>query len=164
MKRKIQIGVIGPSKINYPNNPQLAKILDETAEKLGKEIAKKNAILFTGGCDGIMEASSKGAKKERGITIGTPGSQRGDSNNFIDIEIISPINIGNFLFSGILSCDIIIVIGESAGTTAELALAYRNKIPIIIIEGFSEYYDNLIGKYLDNKKCITRSLAVRTAG
>ncbi|MBR9701354.1 hypothetical protein GOV13_00345 [Candidatus Pacearchaeota archaeon] len=151
---KMQIGVIGPSLINYQINPN-AKELEEIAEKIGGLIAKADAILFTGGADGIMEVASRGAKNAGGLVVGTPGPKRKSSNKFVDVEVLTPISTGDFLFAGILSSDVIIIIGESAGTTAELALAYRYKKQMIIVKGISKYYDSLIGKSLDNNKCTT---------
>ncbi len=149
--RRIQIGVIGPSKVNYPGD---CAILDRYAEELGRLVAESGAILFVGGASGLMESCARGAKKAGGITVGTPGRTRMSSNKFIDIEVLTPIDVGDFVFAGILSCDVIIVLGESAGTTAELALAYRYEKKIIVVRGFSKYYDSFIGGYLDNKKAV----------
>ena len=162
VNRKLQIGVIGPSKVNYPLDNLLAIRLEETAEEIGKLIGKSRAILFTGGADGVMEASSRGTRYAEGIVIATPGSKRFSSNQYVDVEVLTPINVGDFLFAGILSSDSLIVIGESAGTTAELALGYRNKKPTIIVRGFSNYYDSLIDRYIDNKQCV-KFLGANTA-
>lgn len=152
--RKLQIGVIGPEKGNYPklDSPKKIKEFEEEIEKIGSLIAQNDATLITGGCDGIMEIASKGAKKYNGLTIGTPGRTRGSSNKFIDVEILTPIDVGDYLFAGILSCDSFIIIPGGAGTLAELALAYRYKKPMIIIKGYNEMYDKLIDNYLDSSK------------
>ncbi len=152
--KKIQIGVMGPALCEYPNDKELSEKITETAEKIGELLAQNNVTVFTGGCDGVMEYALKGAKKFNGVTVGVPGRQRSISNQYVDIEVITDVDIGSFLFSGILSCDAIIFIPGGAGTLAELCIAYRNKKPCIIIEGFDEWYDNLIGNYLDNGKVI----------
>ncbi|MBS3079254.1 hypothetical protein J4218_03985 [Candidatus Pacearchaeota archaeon] len=154
IQRNLQIGIIGPSKINYPANDVLANRLESIAEETGRLIGSAGAILFTGGADGVMEASSRGARYSEGIVVATPGSRRLSSNEYVDVEVLTPINVGDFLFAGILSSDSLIVIGESAGTTAELALGYRHKKPTIIIRGFSDYYDSLINRYMDRKNCV----------
>ena len=149
---KIQIGVIGPAKTELLPDRKI-KIL-KIAEKIGEMLAEKNVAVITGGTDGIMEAVFKGVKKKNGITIGTPGRKRFGSNKYTDIEILTPMDIGNFLFTGISSCDSIIVIPGGAGTMSELCLAYRNKKPLIILKNINKDYDKLIGKYLDLKKLI----------
>ena len=152
--RKIQIGVIGPAESEYPKDEALRNKICGFAEKIGELLAEKDAIVFTGGMDGVMELASRGAKKKNGITVGTPGRVRESSNKYIDIEVLTPIDVGDFLFAGTLSCDAIITIPGGAGTMAELCLAYRNKKPIIIIEGISKDYDKFINDYLDEGKIV----------
>ncbi len=133
---KLQIGIIGPEEKNIPreNREEMFMI----ARTIGKRIAENNATLITGGCSGIVQATCQGAKNAGGLTVGTPGRKRGSSIPEIDIEICTPIDVGDYLFAGILSCDSIIVLPGDAGTMAELAIAYRNKKPLIFIRGFDE--------------------------
>lgn len=152
--KKIQIGVIGPAREEYPLDKNMQNRVEKFAEEVGKIIGKKGIVLITGGMDGVMEAASRGAKMKNGITIGTPGRERGISNKYVDIEILTPIDIGDFLFVGTLSCDAFIVVPGSAGTMAELCLAYRAKKPIVILSGFSKEYDNMIDNYIDEGKFI----------
>ena len=152
--RKIQIGVIGPAECEYPKDIKLKNKICEIAEKVGELLAEKSIIVFTGGTDGVMELISKGAKRKNGITVGTPGRTRESSNKYVDVEVLTPVDVGDFLFAGTLSSDAIIVIPGSAGTLAELCLAYRYKKPIIIIEGLDKDYDKLIDSYLDESKLV----------
>ena len=58
------------------------------AEKVGRLIARAGCILVCGGLGGVMEAASRGAKAEGGITIGIlPGPTRNEANPHIDIGI-----------------------------------------------------------------------------
>ena len=154
--RRLQIGVIGPAKDGCPEK---AEIL---AEEIGSLLAKEGCIVVTGGTDGVMEAASRGAKKAGGLTVGTPGRERGISNRYVDIEILTPIGTGDFLFAGILTCDGFIVIPGGAGTLAELCLAYRNRKPVVIMKGFQDY-DSLTGEFLDRGKEVYFPVA-ETAG
>lgn len=151
--KRLQIGVIGPATEEYPKG-ELTKKIEETAEKVGELIAESGAILFTGGCDGVMETASKGAKNKNGIVVGTPGRTRGMSNKYVDVEICTPIDTGDFLFGGTWSCDAFIVIPGSAGTLAEMCLAYRVKKPIVIIKGFDSNYERWINNYIDEGKFV----------
>lgn len=83
-KRKLQIGIIGGEEKNLSSNEKI-KIL-EIARELGEKIAKNDAILITGGMSGVMEAASRGAYENGGITIGTPGKARRTSNPWVVVE------------------------------------------------------------------------------
>mgnify|MGYP001580784643 CR=1 FL=1 len=72
------------------------------------------------------------------------------SPKYIAVEICTPIDIGDFLFAGIPSCDSLIVFPGGAGTMAELALAYRYSKPMIIMMGYNQWYDELICNPLDS--------------
>ena len=133
---KIQIGVIGPEEKNIPQ--VLKNKFLETAREIGKIIAEKDVILITGGCSGVAEACAKEVYEKGGITVGTPGRMRGASIPYTTVEICTPIDIGDYIFAGVLSCDAIIVFPGDAGTLAELAIAYRYKKPLIFIKGFGE--------------------------
>lgn len=149
LQRTPQIGVLGPSESNLPTDPALKERMLKDAELIGSLVAKNGGILITGGTDGVMEFASKGAFEAGGITVGTPGRTRGESNKYIKVEICTPIDIGDFLFAGLQSCDSIIVFPGGAGTLAEVALAYRLKRPMVIMKEYASYYDDLVGKQLD---------------
>ncbi len=159
--KRIQIGVMGPAKSEYPEEREKQKKIEQTAERIGELIAGNGMITFTGGCDGAMESTSKGAKNKNGMTVGVPGRGRGVSNKYVDVEILTDIDVGSFIFAGLLSCDAVIFIPGGAGTLAELCVAYRLQKPIIILTGFDKRYDNLIGKYLDKGK-IVKSFGAET--
>ena len=144
-----QIGVLGGSKENLPADTRKAQQMLQAAEEVGRLLAQADCIVFTGGMDGIMEAVSNGAKLAGGMTVGTPGKDRGACNPFVDVEVCTPINTGDFIFAGLLSCDALIVFPGGAGTWAELCIAYRYRKPMIIFQGFDERFDALVGRSLD---------------
>jgi len=144
-QRKIQIGIIGPEKKNLP--PNKSKEFLACAKKIGCLLGQKKVTLITGGCSGIAEAAARGAFEQGGITVGTPGPNRGSSVDCITVEICTPVDIGDYLFAGVPSCDSIIVFPGDAGTIAELALAYRYKKPLIFIKGYGE---NLLNQLFSN--------------
>ena len=152
--KKIQIGVIGPALNEYPKDAEKREALDKIAEDLGRLIAKEGAILLTGGTDGVMEAASRGAKRENGIIVGIPGRQRGLSNKYVDVEILTDIDVGSFIVAGLLGCDAVIAVPGGAGTLAELCIAYRLEKPVIVMKGFDKFYDAITENYLDESKAI----------
>lgn len=147
--RTRQLGVLGPSASNLPRDLKLCARLLKDAEEIGRLIAQAGAVLITGGMDGAMEAACKGAMEAGGITVGTPGRDRGMCNSYVTIEICTPIDVGDFLFAGSLSCDALIVFPGGAGTLAEVALTYRFQKPMVIMCGFNKWYDELVAKRLD---------------
>jgi len=134
--KKVQIGIIGPEEKNIPL--LLKEKYLNLAYALGKGLAEKGAILITGGCNGIVEAACNGAVSVGGITIGTPGPRRGSAISSVVVEICTPIDVGDYLFAGTLSSDVIIVFPGDAGTLAEIAIAYRYRKPLILLKGISE--------------------------
>jgi uncharacterized protein (TIGR00725 family) len=95
--KRLQIGIIGPEKCNYPENSQLQNKLEMYAEKVGELLAERNAVVLTGGGDGVMEAVFRGAKRKNGLTVGIPGKTRGISNPYTDVEILTPLDVGDYL-------------------------------------------------------------------
>jgi hypothetical protein len=147
--KKVQIGVIGPDIGTYPKGKRARETLERAAELLGRLIAERGAVLFTGGTGGTMKAACRGAKRANGITVGFPGRDRFSSNPYIDIEVLTDIDAGSFMFAGLLGCDALIVLPGGAGTLSELCLAYRKGKPCIVIKGFNKQYDGFTGGYLD---------------
>jgi hypothetical protein len=154
MTKRLQIGVMGPALEEYPRG-ELAKRVEETAEEIGRLLARQKVVVFTGGCDGVMEAALRGAKEAGGLTAGFPGDKKGVANRYCDIEVILPKDIASFADSGMLSSDSLITIPGGAGTLAEVCLAYRYRIPNVILRGFDKIYDeNWNDNYLDTSKKI----------
>ncbi len=111
------IGVIGRGI----RQPELTAI----AEEVGREIARKGAVLVCGGLGGVMTEAARGAKEIGGITLGIlPGPRTGDANEFIDFPIAT--NMGPGRNSIIVhTADVLIAIGGGYGTLSEIALALK---------------------------------------
>lgn len=125
--QKIIIGVMGPGK--------LATEIDlKNAYELGKLIAIEGWVLLTGGRNvGVMDAASKGAKKAGGLTIGIlPSSHTRNVSDAVDITIVTDLgNARNNI--NVLSSEIIIACGMGLGTASEIALALKNRKPVILL-------------------------------
>ena len=111
------IGVIGRGIIQ----PELTMI----AEEVGREIARKGAVLICGGLGGVMTEAARGAKEIGGITLGIlPGNRAADANEFIDFPIAT--NMGEARNAIIVhTADVLIAIGGGYGTLSEIALALK---------------------------------------
>lgn len=119
---KKQVVIIGGSKA--------AKEQLKAAYEVGKEIAKNRYLLVCGGKGGVMEAACRGAKENKGFTVGIiPESNPEENldNKYLDIVIPTGINSSrNYIVQN--SGPVIIMIAGGYGTLSELGFALaRNK-------------------------------------
>ena len=60
----------------------------DTAEAVGRLIAREGWVLVCGGLGGVMEAAARGCAAEGGTTIGIlPGDDRRAANRYISVAI-----------------------------------------------------------------------------
>jgi uncharacterized protein (TIGR00725 family) len=146
------VGIIGDSNE--------VKILNDTAENMGKLIALAGYTLVTGGRQGVMAAASKGARSvnprpETARVIGIlPGTKKDEGNSFIDYVI--PTGIGwarNQVV--VLSSDVVVAIGGGAGTLSEMAYAWTYNKPVIAFNMKQGWSTKLAGERLDEKRSDT---------
>ena len=148
----VQIAVIGSDENGYTQiNPQILAL----AEEVGREIARKKAILICGGRGGVMRAVAKGVVEEGGITIGIlPSLSKKEANSFI--KVVLPTGLGPIIRGSLIvrAADVIIAIGGGFGTLSEITCAYANKKPIIGLRGTGGWTDKLIDSYIDDRKFV----------
>ena len=119
---------------------------------VGLEIAKRGAILLTGGLGGVMEAASRGAKDGGGFVIGIiPQDDKGQANEFCDAVVATGIGFARDFITA-YSADAIIIVGGGVGTMIEASAAYQKKTPIIAVKGTGGVADRLVDTYLDDRK------------
>lgn len=164
--KKLQIAVIGSAgQDEYPyRKPR--KSMNEAAEKMGELLARNECIVVSGGKGGVMEAVCKGAKKAGGVTIAEiAGDGRGESNQYVDVEVVTnDIGYrGPSLLVGM--SDAVVALGGGAGTLQELAVAYRMKKPIVLLNGYGGWADRLSQTYLDERRLVpfVRTRSVKEA-
>ncbi len=115
----------------------------ETAENVGRLVARKGGVLVCGGRGGIMRVACKGAKEENGITVGILPLSKDEANEFVDIAI--PTNLGNMRnFLVVNAADTVIAIGGRSGTLNEISFAMILKKPLILIKGTGGCVDKII--------------------
>jgi len=103
----------------------------EIAEEVGRELAKREAILVCGGLGGVMEAACRGASTEGGITIGIlPGENRQAANLYVQIPIVTGIGYARNV-AVVKSAQAVIAIGGRYGTLAEISYALQSGVPVI---------------------------------
>ena len=115
----------------------------ETAENVGRFIARRGGVVVCGGRGGIMRAVCKGAKKENGITVGILPESKEEANEFIDIPIVTGLgHRRNFVI--VDTADAVIAIGGRWGTLNEISFSMVFEKPLILIKGTGGCVDDLI--------------------
>ncbi|MDO8482476.1 MAG: TIGR00725 family protein, partial [bacterium] len=156
-RRKLQIAVVGSAaRSEYRGRGGASSFMLKAAEKVGFLLAREGAVVVTGGKGGIMEAAARGAKKGGGVTVGVvKGKLRTISNRFTDIEVLTGMEAdGLDELILVLMSDAVIVLGGGAGTLQEIALAYRNKKPIVVLDGMSGWGARLAGQFVDERQLV----------
>jgi uncharacterized protein (TIGR00725 family) len=120
------VGVIGGSEVSSD--------LYNAAEEIGREIAKRQAVLITGGLAGVMEAAAKGAKSVGGFTVGVlPGFSPQDANPYIDLPLVTGLSEARNIII-VRTADVLVAVGRGFGTLSEIAFALKLQKPIIALE------------------------------
>lgn len=135
---KYKIAVSGAADITHccPN-------IEELAEKVGEEIAKRNCILLTGATTGAPYFAAKGCKKRGGVSIGfsPAGSEREHIKTYrLPIDQFDLIVYTGFDYVGrnlmlTKAADGVIIICGRTGTLNEFTIAFETRTPIGVLEG-----------------------------
>jgi uncharacterized protein (TIGR00725 family) len=122
----------------------------ENAYRLGQYIASEGWVVLSGGRNsGVMDAVSRGAKSQDGLTIGILPHQNSSMSDAIDIPIITDMgNARNNI--NVLSSRIVIACGMGAGTASEIALALKARKPVILLteDAISQTFFQQLGQDL----------------
>ncbi|MCY3886930.1 MAG: TIGR00725 family protein [Chloroflexi bacterium] len=119
----MRIAVVGARE---PAPPALA-----LAEAVGREIGRGGHTLVCGGLGGVMEAACRGARAERGHTIGIlPGDEAAAANPYVEFAIPTGLGVArNALVAR--AGDAMIAIDGSYGTLSEIAFALQFGRPVV---------------------------------
>ena len=148
----MQIGVIGPG-VCPPD-------VEALAEEVGREVARRGAVLVCGGLGGVMRGAARGARSENGLTVGVlPGVNAADANDWIDIVI--PTGMGEARNALIVrASDALVAIHGGYGTLSEIALALKTGVPVVGLETW-RISDDLVNA-ADPEEAV--ATAIRLAG
>lgn len=96
------------------------------AESVGAQLARRGAVVVTGGLGGVMEAACRGARSEGGTTLGIlPGDDRAQANRWVDIAVAT--GMGELRNGLVVRCaDALIAVAGEHGTLSEIALALKS--------------------------------------
>ncbi|MCE3287125.1 MAG: hypothetical protein K0S64_731 [Gaiellaceae bacterium] len=108
---------------------------EEAAEEVGRLLAESGCVVVTGGLDEVMAAAHRGAKSAGGATIGIlPGESRSAANPWAEHVVVTGIGHARNLAVA-ASGDVVIAVGGSYGTLAEMAFALRLGRPVVALQG-----------------------------
>jgi uncharacterized protein (TIGR00725 family) len=124
----MQVAVVGPS---HPTEQEAM-----LAERVGQLLAERDAVLLSGGEEGVMEAACRGARLAGGTVVGIlGGSNRVEANAFLTVNVVTGIGIARNTIL-IRSADAVISVGCSWGTLVEMALTVKLGRPLIALGGW----------------------------
>jgi uncharacterized protein (TIGR00725 family) len=103
------------------------------AERVGRLLAERGAIVVCGGLGGVMEAACRGARAGGGTAVGIlPGGNRAAANAHVSVAIATGLGEArNALVAG--SADVLIAVGGEYGTLSEIALGLKAGKRVIIL-------------------------------
>ena len=130
MQNKPIIGVMGAS--------ECARSVEELAEQVGRLIARRGAVLLSGGRGGVMAASARGAMEAGGLTVGILKGPRRDGckvNPYIQIAIRTGLGEARN-WVNVSASDVLIAIAGGWGTLSEIALAKKIGKPVILLQSW----------------------------
>ena len=123
------------------------------AEEAGREVARRGAVLITGGLGGVMEAASRGAHEEGGITVGIlPGTDPRDANPWVEIPIATGLGQARNVIV-VTAAHAVVAVGGEYGTLSEIAHALKIGKPVVglhtweLAKEFAERDENIIAAF-----------------
>jgi len=121
------IGVMGSGQ-------PLSKHAYDMAYRLGALIAKHGWVLLTGGtASGVMDAASRGAHEAGGLVIGVLRGPDGvEASSYVDVGIRTGMGDARNVIN-VLSSDVVVALPGGPGTLSEVALALKNRRPVIVV-------------------------------
>lgn len=101
------------------------------AEEVGAELARRGAVVVTGGLGGVMEAACRGAKAWGGDTIGIlPSDDAAHANPWVDVALATGLGEARNALV-VANADAVVAVAGGFGTLSEIALALRRGTPVV---------------------------------
>ena len=126
MAKTIYVAVIGGGQVV----PEIAAL----AREVGREVARREAVLLCGGLGGVMAAAAQGATEAGGVSLGIlPDADRSRANPYLTYSIAT--NLGharNVLIAH--SADGVIAVDGDYGTISEAAIALKLGKPVVALK------------------------------
>jgi uncharacterized protein (TIGR00725 family) len=112
-------------------------VLLDAAATIGAGLARAGVVVVTGGLGGVMAAASRGASDAGGLVVGIlPGPDGDAANEWVDVAVPTAMDEGRNILV-VRAAHVVVAVGGSWGTLAEIALARRLGRPVISLHGWS---------------------------
>ena len=152
----MNIGVIGYSG---SINSATIKSIENNCTATGRLVARLHHTLFTGGRNGVMELTSKGAKEAGGTVVGVLPVNEPEGNVYNDVRVQTGMDYMMRSLVLVHTVDLGITIGGEIGTLFEMVSAYAYGKPIVLFRGTGGWTDRIAdmlidGEYLDNRRIV----------
>ena len=122
----VYVAVIGGGRAS----PEIAAL----AREVGREVARRGAVLICGGLGGVMAAAAQGAAAAGGVSLGLlPDADRHQANPYLTYSLAT--NLGharNILIAH--SADALIAVDGDYGTISEAAIALKLGKPVVALK------------------------------
>jgi uncharacterized protein (TIGR00725 family) len=113
------------------------RALLDAAASIGAGLARAGLAVVTGGLDGVMAAASRGAREAGGLVLGIlPGPDADAANEWVDVAVPTAMGEGRNVLV-VRTAAVVVAVGGSWGTLAEIALALRLGRPVVSLHGWS---------------------------
>jgi uncharacterized protein (TIGR00725 family) len=152
--KKLQIAIIGSAgQEEYPVDSLNFQELYELSYEVAFLLAQNNCYVITGWKSDIMEAAAKWCREAGWINIGfIKWEKREESNNYVDIEIVTNMWDWGDAFLIPYSADGAIIIWGWVGTLKEISWFYLQGKPCIALEKTWWWASKLRNWFLDERK------------
>ncbi len=103
------------------------------AYEVGRELARRGAVVICGGLGGVMEAVAQGVQEAGGVSIGLlPDPDRRRANPYLTYAI--PTNLGHARNMVIAhAADAVVAVDGGYGTISEAAIALKLNKPVVAL-------------------------------
>jgi uncharacterized protein (TIGR00725 family) len=122
----VYVAVIGGGRAS----PEIAAL----AREVGREVARRGAVLICGGLGGVMAAAAQGATAAGGVSLGIlPDADRHRASPYLTYSLAT--NLGharNILIAH--SADALIAVDSAYGTISEAAIALKLGKPVVALK------------------------------
>lgn len=151
--RCLQIGVIGScSDLNYSDEAE------KFVRELGELIAKSSCTLMFGAekdINSLPTIAALAARVAGGETVGVTyekGLDIFEPESATVVVATGLVRGGGRETTLVLSCDAVIAIAGGSGTLNEICVAYQANIPVVVVDRFGGWSDQLANTFLDDRK------------
>ena len=133
------------------------------AEEVGREIARRGAVLICGGRGGVMEAACRGARSAGGTTVGIlPGTDRTEANPYLVVPVVTGLGEARNAIV-VRSADAVVAVQGGFGTLSEIGLALKMGRPVVGLDTWNLSGPGPAGRSLDVVRAGSPAEVVETA-